>query len=528
MSQYPAHQNESSLPTQPDPSVVPTLAAAVARASLSVHTLPEGTRLREYEVVGLVGEGGFGIVYLAYDHTLQREVAVKEYMPASIATRAHGSAQVVVKAERHADTFRVGLKSFVNEARMLARFDNPSLVKVYRFWEQNNTAYMAMPYYEGATLKHALAELGRPPSEAELRAWLRPLLDALMTMHAARCYHRDIAPDNILLTPSGPLLLDFGAARRVIGDMTQALTVMLKPGYAPIEQYGEVESMSQGAWTDLYALASVMHFAVTGKPPMSSVERLMEDQYVPLGTREAGRYSAPFLQAIDAALAVKPQNRPQSVAEFRDLLDGRGSASVQATEFVATRPAEFTTTGTIVKPRRMPTPVETAPAPVMPLASEAQASAPALAESAIAVESDVTTETGTAPGRSRVGVLAVSAGVLAVLAGTGAYLAWQIPAPHAVSATAPAPARILAPPAARTPAALPPVAAAPVPAPASQTRMTSNIASTDRVPRAARPSAVRASAPVAETSVQCSDMLQKASLEALTPSETAFLRKECR
>src|SRR6187549_474527 len=177
------------------------------------HTLPLGTRLRDYEITGLIGEGGFGIVYLAWDHSLQRKIAIKEYMPASMAARVNGSSAIVVKSERHIDTFRAGLKSFVNEARLLARFDHPSLVKVYRFWEENGTAYMVMPYYEGPTLKAALAELGRPPSEDELRAWLKPLLDALAVMHAAQCYHRDISPDNILLTPRGPLLLDFGAAR---------------------------------------------------------------------------------------------------------------------------------------------------------------------------------------------------------------------------------------------------------------------------------------------------------------------------
>ena len=203
-------------------------------------------------------------------------------MPASMAARVAGSSAIVVKSERHLDTFKAGLKSFVNEARLLARFDHPSLVKVYRFWEENGTAYMVMPYYEGPTLKAALAELGHVPSEAELRAWLKPLLDALAVMHAAQCYHRDIAPDNILLTPRGPLLLDFGAARRVIGDMTHAITVVLKPGYAPIEQYGDVASMAQGAWTDLYALACVVYYAITGKTPMSSVERLMDDRLEPL------------------------------------------------------------------------------------------------------------------------------------------------------------------------------------------------------------------------------------------------------
>jgi serine/threonine protein kinase len=285
------------------------------------HMLPVGTQLRDYEITGLIGEGGFGIVYLAWDLSLQRKVAIKEYMPASMVSRVAGSSAIVVKSERHLDTFKAGLKSFVNEARLLARFDHPALVKVYRFWEENGTAYMAMPFYEGPTLKAVLAQLGQAPSEAQLRGWLTPLLDALSVMHAAQCFHRDIAPDNILLTATGPLLLDFGAARRVIGDMTHALTVVLKPGYAPIEQYGDVASMTQGAWTDIYALACVVYYAITGRTPMSSVERLMDDRLEPIAVEAAGRYSDGFLRAIDAALAVRPQDRPQNEAQFRALLD---------------------------------------------------------------------------------------------------------------------------------------------------------------------------------------------------------------
>ena len=285
------------------------------------HILPVGTRLRDFEITGLIGEGGFGIVYLADDRSLQRRVALKEYMPSSMAARVAGGITVAVKSERHQEAFAAGLRSFVNEARLLARFDHPSLVKVYRFWEEHGTAYMVMPYYEGQTLRAALAGRSAPPDEATLRAWLRPLLDALDEMHAAHCYHRDIAPDNILLTSTGPLLLDFGAARRVIGDLTHALTVVLKPGYAPIEQYGEVAAMAQGPWTDFYALASVVRFAITGRVPPSSVERLLDDRLEPLATCAAGRYSPRFLSAIDAALAVRPQDRPQTDAEFRALLD---------------------------------------------------------------------------------------------------------------------------------------------------------------------------------------------------------------
>jgi serine/threonine protein kinase len=327
MSSRPPSDDDERTVLRPTIAVDSQMGGFVSSSSFLGHTLPEGTVIGGLEITGLIGEGGFGIVYLAYDSGLQRQVAIKEYMPSSLAARASGSMEVQVKSERHADTFKAGLKSFVNEARLLARFDHDSLVKVFRFWEANGTAYMAMPYYEGPTLKRALAELPAPPDEDQLRRWLHPILDALAVMHHARCFHRDIAPDNILLTASGPLLLDFGAARRVIGDMTHALTVVLKPGYAPIEQYGDSPNMAQGAWTDLYALACVVYYAITGKAPMSSVERLMGDRLQPLSRIAAGRYSEGFLRAIDAALAVKPQERPQDVAQFRALLDA-GSIGV--------------------------------------------------------------------------------------------------------------------------------------------------------------------------------------------------------
>lgn len=293
---------------------------AQAAAGQPANTLPIGTRLGEFELIGLVGAGGFGIVYLAEDHSLGRRVALKEYMPATLAQRGDGL-RVTLRSERNAETFEAGRRSFVNEARLLAQFDHPALVKVYRFWEDNGTAYMVMPYYEGVTLKRALLERSAPPDEAWLKRLLAPLLDALEVMHAAQVYHRDIAPDNILLlSGERPLLLDFGAARHVISDMTQALTVILKPGYAPVEQYAEMPELKQGAWTDLYALGAVVHLAITGRVPPPAVGRLVNDSLVPLTQQAAGRYSAGFLRAIDRALAVRPEQRPQSVAEFRTLL----------------------------------------------------------------------------------------------------------------------------------------------------------------------------------------------------------------
>jgi serine/threonine protein kinase len=282
------------------------------------NMLPVGFYLGEFEITTVLGEGGFGIVYLAQDHSLGRRVALKEYMPSSLAQRVGGT-QVSVKSERHRETFEAGLKSFVNEARLLAQFDHPSLVKVYRFWEANGTAYMVMPFYEGITLKDELKAMGAPPDEAWLRELLEPLSEALAVIHAEQCYHRDIAPDNVILLKGSnlPLLLDFGAARRVIGDMTQALTVILKPGYAPVEQYAEVPGMKQGPWTDVYALAAVVYYAITGKTPPTSVGRLMNDNYVPMTQAGAGRYSPGFLAAIDRALIVRPEQRTQSIDDLR-------------------------------------------------------------------------------------------------------------------------------------------------------------------------------------------------------------------
>ena len=310
-----------------------------------------GQALQEYVIEGLVGEGGFGIVYLARDTRLDRIVALKEYMPTSLAQRG-GDRSVAVRSERHRETFALGLRSFVNEAKLLASFDHPSLVKVYRFWEENGTAYMVMPFYEGPTLRQKLTELGQPPDEAWLRALLAPMIDALELIHNDHCWHRDIAPDNILLlapqkTQAGPgpqlrpLLLDFGAARRVIGDVTHNLTVILKPGYAPLEQYAESETMRQGPWTDVYALCAVLYCAITGRAPVPSVSRVLDDEMLSAAQAGAGRYSQAFLAAIDAGLAVRPDMRPQSMAALREHFDlGPAQAPQNTAALRGAAPAE--------------------------------------------------------------------------------------------------------------------------------------------------------------------------------------------
>ncbi len=301
--------------------------------------LPLGMRLGEFELRQHLGEGGFSIVYLAWDHSLERQVALKEYMPVSLAARVGGTT-VRPRSEGTRETFEVGLRSFVNEARALAQFDHPALVKVHRFWEGNGTAYMVMPFYEGQTLKQTVRAMGERPDEAWLLQLLGPLTEALEVIHAARWYHRDIAPDNVvMLAGTGrPLLLDFGAARRVIGESTQALTAILKPGYAPIEQYAEVPGMKQGAWTDVYALAAVVYWAITGRTPPTAVGRMLNDTCEPLARMAAGRYSERLLRATDLALAVMPEQRTRSVGEFR-LQIGLGDAPAAATPTPAMAPA---------------------------------------------------------------------------------------------------------------------------------------------------------------------------------------------
>lgn len=285
----------------------------------AADALPDGTWLGQFRIIRTLGSGGFGIVYLALDTTLQREVAIKEYLPMAIAKRG-GGANVVVRVDP--PTFNAGLESFLYEARLLARFEHPALVKVHQFWKANNTAYMVMRYYPGRTLKEERSRRDAPPDETWLRGLVLPILDALEQLHQEGVFHRDISPDNIVILEDGsPVLLDFGSARRVIGDRTQAVTAVLKPNFAPVEQYAEPPLLRQGPWTDLYALGAVVHYMMTGQAPVPAVVRTMNDTLVKLaGAARFSLVSTNFLAAIDWSLEVVPAARPQSVEDLREAL----------------------------------------------------------------------------------------------------------------------------------------------------------------------------------------------------------------
>lgn len=291
--------------------------------TIHVDALPRGTMLAEFEILGLLGIGGFGMVYRAYDHSLRRTVAVKEYMPTATVARAIGTS-VSLRSSVDQASFSAGLVSFVAEARLLAQFDHPSLVKVHRFWEANNTAYMAMPLYIGMTLKQARGQMDRPPSEAWLRQVLWPVLDGLKALHASNTIHRDVSPDNIFLQDSGPpVLLDLGSARRAVLATSQKQTAILKVNYAPIEQYADAMDLLQGPWTDLYSIAAVVHGCLCNEAPLPATFRVLCDRMPGIAsvarTVEAHfgqSYSAEFVAALDHALMIRPDARPQRVDDF--------------------------------------------------------------------------------------------------------------------------------------------------------------------------------------------------------------------
>src|SRR5271157_1538340 len=291
-------------------------------AEQHVLALPAGYQLGKYLFKGVLGSGGFGITYLAEDITLNRKVAVKEMLPNDFATRIDGTT-VVAKTESEKGNLAWARTRFVDEGRALAACDHPNVVNVYEMIEANGTAYMVTKYEEGCSLERWLRDLGRAPSESELRGILTPLLSGLERVHRAGFLHRDIKPDNIYLTTDGrPVLLDFGSARQAITSRSMVMTSIVSTGYAPFEQYHE--DGKQGPWSDIYALGAVMYRAITGSKPPEAVRRLQNDPCQKLAISYASRYDARFLTAIDQALNVNESQRPQSVADWRNMMDPAG------------------------------------------------------------------------------------------------------------------------------------------------------------------------------------------------------------
>ncbi len=292
-----------------------------------LNALAAGHKLQEYVVQSVLGMGGFGITYLAHDSNLNMRVAIKEYLPASLAVRI-GDSTVHPKSVAEAETYRWGLNRFLLEAQTLARFRHPNIVRVLRFFEGNGTAYMVMEYEDGQNLGAYLQARPLAKDEPTLLQLLLPLLDGLKRVHAQNFLHRDIKPTNIFVRLDGtPVLLDFGSARLAVGGKAQHLTTVYTPGYAPFEQY--FSDGKQGPWTDIYALGAILYWCVTGSKPVDAASRVKKDTMVPAVTVGSGRFSAGFLSAIDQALAIDEEQRPQTVEAWQGMLPGAAGWSPQ-------------------------------------------------------------------------------------------------------------------------------------------------------------------------------------------------------
>jgi serine/threonine protein kinase len=318
-------------------------------------TLPAGTRLRNYELISVLGHGGFGITYYARDTTLGREVAVKEYLPTSLALRENGT-MVVPRSTQLAEDFIWGRDRFLEEARILATLEGvPSIVRVYDYLEANGTAYMVMALARGETLEQRLKRDRQLPAAIIERLFER-LLGGLEEVHKAGFLHRDVKPANIILNAKdNPTLIDFGASRAAMADRTAALTAIFTPRYAAAEQ---LTSDKQGPWTDIYSLSATLYHAITGRPPPSSLERALNDSYEPLIGLSLAGFLAGTLRGIDAGLALRAKDRPQSIAIWREMLSSTEAAKGDST-VLAARAKPNPAAKTLA--RRAPPPAEPSP-----------------------------------------------------------------------------------------------------------------------------------------------------------------------
>ena len=282
--------------------------------------LPPRTRLMygQYLVGRILGKpGGFGITYLGWDVKLETKVAIKEFFPRELVGRAN-HATVVPYHKDDKELFNYGLERFLWEARTLAKFSHPNVVRIRTFFEENSTAYLVMDYYEGLSLGQYLKDKGGKVDETLALEIMLPIMDGLREVHEKGFLHRDIKPQNIYLTEEGtPILLDFGSARFAVGEKSRSISVVLSPGYSPYEQYHK--KGKQGVWSDVYSVAATLYRMLTGKPPLDSADRIMDDDLEPVITLSPG-VSPQLNDAVMQALAVKAENRPQSIKAFQDII----------------------------------------------------------------------------------------------------------------------------------------------------------------------------------------------------------------
>lgn len=303
------------------------------------NALEAGTMLRHYRIDSVIGQGGFGITYAAFDTELQRKVAIKECYPKDFVSR-DGTTVVPTSSKEEVD-FNWALGKFIDEATTLAMFKNNGIVQVLQILkDENKTAYMVLEFVEGKPLNDWLKALKSKPTEQQLKTVIAPLMDALEVVHENGIAHRDIAPDNIFIRGDGDaVLLDFGAARQTIIQQSRTMNLVVKDGYSAPEQY--YAEGKQGPWTDIYAFAATLYRAIAGKRPIDAMARLDAfnngdpDPLEPLEDLAKGSYSEAFLSAVMKGMTPQTKQRPQSLAEWRTLLFADGLADGDKTMVVA-------------------------------------------------------------------------------------------------------------------------------------------------------------------------------------------------
>lgn len=304
------------------------------RSMSNTRCLKPGVILKErYKIEEVIGAGGFGITYRAWDPLLQSYVAIKEYYPSGIATRSADSSKVCVPVGQEQREYHRGRIRFLKEAQDVARFQSePNIVSIYDYLEENDTAYMVMEYLHGCTLKQYIREHGGRLDTDHILHICLSVLDALAVVHKAGMIHRDISPENIFICEDLTVkLIDFGAAKQVYLDGEQTMSVVLKPGYAPPEQYAKKDK--QGPWTDIYALGATLYFAATGEKPEESFGRVLEDTIKPV-CEVNPEIPRAMSQVIMRAMSVKIEDRYQTVEAMREaLLAGEGQ-NVQMEPYV--------------------------------------------------------------------------------------------------------------------------------------------------------------------------------------------------
>jgi undecaprenyl-diphosphatase len=300
---------------------------------VNIHPLPPDYEFEGYRILRVLGAGGFGIVYLAEEIAAGRKVAIKEYLPQGFAARMVDGRNVRPVSASSKSQFNWGLDRFRREAQTLAAFKHPNIVSVYRCFEAHGTAYLVMQYVKGKSLEALLAG-GETLTASEIDEVIFPILDGLEVMHKARYLHRDIKPDNIYIRRDGrPVLLGFGAASQTFGSETKT-TAAVSDGYAPFEQYDA--KGEQGPWTDVYALGAVLYRCIAGQAPPPAPDRIAArqrsraDPMRPVRWFAQGHYGANLLSAVERALGVTREERPQTVAELRSLLGGVPAAGASA------------------------------------------------------------------------------------------------------------------------------------------------------------------------------------------------------